>query len=242
MKKKTAAIVLAGGRGTRTGRNVPKQYINVGGYPLLYYSLKTISDSFIDEIILVCGEADRDHCMNDIVEKYHFTKVKSVVVGGRERYHSVYNGLTTLRCIAEGDSTDPCGIVFIHDGARPFVSEQILTRAYEAAEEFGAAVVAMPARDTVKLADDNGFAIETLDRNSLWLMQTPQAFDFYDIYDAYSKLIAREAEFLEKGVKVTDDAMVLELFSDKKIKLVEGDARNFKVTTEEDLDLVGRYL
>ncbi len=242
MEKKTAAIVLAGGRGTRVGRNVPKQYISVGGYPLIYYSLKAISDSFIDEIVLVCIEDDRDYCMTQIVEKYGFTKVKSIVAGGKERYHSVYNGLTALRCIAEGYNTDPCEIVFIHDGARPFVSEEILLRAYEAADKYRAAVVAVPARDTVKLADDDGFAIETLDRNSLWLMQTPQVFDFYEIYDAYSKLISREAELIEKGVRVTDDAKVLELFSDFKIKLVEGDVRNFKVTTEEDLDIAGRYL
>lgn len=242
MRKKTAAIVLAGGKGTRVGRNVPKQYINVGGFPLIYYSLKTINDSFIDEIILVCAEADRQYCMENIVEKYGFTKVKSIVAGGKERYHSVYNALTALRCIAEGDSSDPCEIVFIHDGARPFVSNDILERAYDEAEKSGAAVVAIPARDTVKLADDDGFATETLDRERIWLMQTPQVFDFYEIYDAYSKLIEKEQEILENHSFVADDAMVLELFSDRKVKLVEGDVRNFKVTTEDDLELAGRYM
>ncbi len=242
MRKKTAAIVLAGGKGTRVGRNVPKQYINVGGYPLIYYSLKAINDSFIDEIILVCGEDDREYCSTEIVEKYGFTKVKSIAAGGRERYHSVYNGLTSLRCVAEGEGNDPCDIVFIHDGARPFVNEQILERAYEAAEKYRAAVVAVPAKDTVKLADGDGFAVETLDRNRLWLMQTPQAFDFYEIYDAYSRLISEEEEILNKGITVTDDAMVLELFSDLRVKLVDGDVRNFKVTTEEDLELVGHFL
>ena len=99
--KKTAAIILAAGRGTGMGADKPKQFIEIGGYPLVYYSLKAFSDSFVDDIVLVCGEEDKEYCTTQIVEKYGFSKVKSIVSGGRERYHSVYNGLTALRCIAE---------------------------------------------------------------------------------------------------------------------------------------------
>ncbi|MBO4267036.1 MAG: 2-C-methyl-D-erythritol 4-phosphate cytidylyltransferase [Lachnospiraceae bacterium] len=240
--KKTAAIILAAGRGTRMGTDKPKQFIEIGGYPLVYYSLKAFSDSFVDDIVLVCGEEDREYCTTEIVEKYGFSKVKSIVSGGRERYHSVFKGLTALRCIAEGDCSDPCEIVFIHDGARPFVTEDIIKRSYDAAEAGYANVVAVPAKDTVKVSDDDGFVDRTLRRDHIWLMQTPQTFDFYEIYEAYGKLIGSEAELLERGVMITDDAMVLEYFTDHRIKLVMGDYRNIKITTPEDLSLAEKEL
>ena len=240
--RKTAAIVLAGGKGTRLGANVPKQYIDIGGYPLIYYSLKAFQESVVNDIVLVCGESDREYCASEIVEKYGFSKVKCVAAGGEERYDSVYNGLKALRCVWEGDKSEPCDIVFIHDGARPFINEDLIIRSLEAAAENHAAVVAVPAKDTVKLADEKGFAAETMPREKVWQMQTPQVFDFYEIYDAYSKLDASKDEVAQKGIKVTDDAMVLELFSDRKVKLVMGDYRNIKVTTREDLLLAKMYL
>ena len=240
--RKTAAVVLAGGRGTRMESATRKQYMEIGGHPLIYYSLKAFDDSFVDEIVLVCNESEREYCTHEIVEKYGFSKVKSVVAGGAERYHSVHNGLVALRCIAEGEGSDPCDIVFIHDGARPFVNEDIINRAYECAVENHTAVVAVPAKDTVKLADPDGFAEETVRRDLVWQVQTPQVFDFYEIYHAYAKLIDTEKELLDKGVLVTDDAMVLELFSERRIKLVMGDYRNIKVTTPDDLVLADAFI
>jgi 2-C-methyl-D-erythritol 4-phosphate cytidylyltransferase len=240
--EKTAAIVLAGGRGTRMGVKTPKQYIKIGGHPLIYYSLKAFQDSFVDEIILVCPEEDREFCASEIVEKYGFSKVKSVAAGGEERYNSVYNGLNAVMCIAGGANCKPCDIVFIHDGARPFINSELITRSFDAACKNHAAVVAVPSKDTVKIADESGFAKETVPRESVWLMQTPQVFDYYDIYDAYSKLIESEADLAKRGITVTDDAMVLELYSERKVKLVMGDYRNIKVTTPEDLILAESYL
>ncbi len=242
MEKRTAAIVLAGGRGTRMGSDIPKQFIMVDDKPLIYYSLKTFQDSFVDEIVLVCSENDVDYCTTEIVEKYGFSKVKVIVPGGPERYHSVYNGLKALRCIDEGDMRDPCGIVMIHDGARPLVTEDIIKHAYDAVCENQAAVVAVPASDTVKMADMEGFATETLRRDLVWMVQTPQAFDFYEIYEAYSKLIETESDLHERGISVTDDAMVLELFSDRRVKFVMGDQSNIKVTTPQDLELMRFYM
>ena len=242
MNRKTAAVVLAGGKGRRIGGDTPKQYLEIGGHPLLYYSLKTFSDSFVDEIYLVCGAGEEEYCSTEIVEKYGFSKVRSIVSGGRERYHSVYNGLRAIRCTCEGGNSDPCEIVFIHDGARPFVTEEIILRAYNAAVENRAAAVAYPASDTVKMSDDAGFVAETLRRDHIWLMQTPQAFDFYEIYDAYSRLIESEPDILDRGVLITDDAMVLELFSERKVKLVMGDGRNIKVTNPDDLKIAGLYI
>lgn len=235
MKKRTAAIVLAGGRGERMGTGIPKQYMMIGDYPLIYYSLKAFSDSFVDEIVLVCSEGDEDYCTNEIVERYGFSKVKTITAGGRERYHSVYNGLKALRCVAEGDMREPCDIVFIHDGARPFITEDILSRTYDAVESDHAAIVAMPAKDTVKMSDTDGFITETVRRDLVWLAQTPQAFEFYEIYDCYSKLMESESSLAERGILITDDAMVLELFSDTRVKIVPGSDRNLKVTTPEDL-------
>ena len=242
MAKRTAAIVLAGGKGTRMGSDTPKQFMQVEGHPLIYYSLKAFENSFVDEIVLVCSKEDVERCTTEIVEKYAFSKVKGVVAGGTERYHSVYNGMKALRCIYEGDNRNPADIVMIHDGARPLVSQDIINRVYEAAELYHAAVAAVPAKDTVKMADTEGFATETLRRDLVWLMQTPQAFDFYEIYEAYSRLIDSEADLAEKGIKVTDDAMVLELFSERRVKFVEGDQSNIKVTTPDDLHLLRYYM
>ena len=241
-RKKTAAVILAGGKGTRMGGSTLKQYIEIDGYPLIYYSLKAFSESFVDDIVLVCGEGEELYCSNEIVDKYGFTKVRNIVTGGRERYHSVYNALKALRCMAEGDNLEPDEVVFIHDGARPLVDGDVITRAYDAAVSNHAAAVAVPSKDTVKTVDADCFAVETIRRDLVWLMQTPQVFDFYKIYDAYCKLIEQEQQLLERGVLVTDDAMVLELFSDTRVKLVKGDYCNIKVTTPEDIELVKYYL
>ncbi len=238
MDRKTVAIILAAGKGTRMGGDTFKQYMQIGSYPMIYYSLKAFSDSFVDEIVLVCGEGEEDYCSQEIVERYGFSKVKNIVTGGEERYHSVYNGLRALRCMAEGDGAEPCDIVFIHDGARPLITEEILMRAYESVCEDHAVVVAVPAKDTIKLSDADGFCEETVRRDRAWLMQTPQVFDFYEIYDAYGKLMESEEEIVKKGIPVTDDAMVLELFSDRKVRFVMGDYRNIKITTPEDLIIV----
>ena len=242
MNRKTAAVVLAGGKGRRIGGDTPKQYLEIGGHPLLYYSLKTFSDSFVDEIYLVCGAGEEEYCREKIVEKYGFYKVRGIVKGGSERYHSVQNGLEAIRSAHEADNSGPCDIVFIHDGARPFVSDDIIMRSYNAAIENRAAVVALPSSDTVKMSDEDNFATKTLRRDLVWLMQTPQTFDFNDIYEAYSRLVESEADLLDKGVLITDDAMVLELFSDRRVKLVMGDRRNIKVTVPEDLELAEFYL
>ena len=242
MEKRTAAIVLAGGRGTRMGSDVPKQYMDVDGYPLIWYSLKAFEDSSVDEIVLVCPQGDEENCSTNIVEKYGFSKVKGIVPGGLERYHSVYNALKSLRCIAEGDMREPCEIVFIHDGARPMIDGDTIKRAYDAAVCDHAAIVAVPANDTVKMADTAGFATETLRRDLVWLVQTPQVFDFYEIYEAYGRLMESEDELRKKGILITDDAMVLELFSDRRVRVVEGDRKNIKVTGPDAIETVKHFL
>jgi len=232
-KYKTAAIVLAGGKGSRMGSDIPKQYMKVCGYPIIYYSLKVFQDSFVDEIILVCGEGDEEYCRKEIVEAYGFNKVTAIVAGGAQRYHSVANG---LRAIGE------CDIVFIHDGARPFITEEILDRAFADTISCKATVVAVPAKDTVKIADDEGCSEYTPNRNTVWLVQTPQTFDFTQIRDAYEKCITEEETLKEKGISITDDAMVMEQFGSSKVKFVMGSYKNIKITTPEDMLVAKVYL
>ena len=233
-KKHTcAAIVLAAGRGTRMHSDIPKQYLLIREKPVLYYSLKTFQDSFIDRMILVTSESDVEYCRQNIVEKYGFDKVTQVVAGGRERYHSVYEGIK-----AAGD----CDYIFIHDGARPFVTEEMLERAKACVCEFDACVVGMPVKDTIKIADENGFAASTPRRDLVWMVQTPQVFSYSLIKDSYSALIKEEAKILQQGIRITDDAMVVETFSDKKVKLVEGSYENIKITTPEDLNVAESFL
>lgn len=236
-KVTTIAIVLAAGRGKRMKSETAKQYLLLGGKPMLYYSLKTFQESRLDHIILVTSPEDHEYVRREIVEKYDFSKVKGIVAGGKERYHSVYNGLQQAKKYAAGQS-----YVFIHDGARPFVTEEILERAFDAVKEHDACVVGMPVKDTIKIADKSGFAVNTPNRSLVWLIQTPQIFEFSLIVQAYEELIAKEEELFKAGIQVTDDACVVELFTDQRVKLVEGTYENIKITTPEDLKVAEQFL
>lgn len=220
--KKTTAIVLAAGKGSRMQSDIPKQYMELKGYPVLYYSLKTFEDSFVDEIILVCGETDISFCQKDIVEKYQLYKVKKIVAGGKERYQSVQKGIQAI------ENSD---YVYIHDGARPFLTQDILTRVQERVEKCNACVVGMPVKDTIKIADGEGNIKDTPDRNYVWQIQTPQVFSYDLIKTAYEKL----ASFPETNV--TDDAMVVEKMLHYPVQLVMGSYENIKITTPEDMKI-----
>lgn len=224
MQKETCtAIVLAAGQGKRMGTNVQKQYLEIDGKPVLYYSLYAFEQSpIIDEIILVVGEGQAEYCHNEIVVKYGIHKVKKIVQGGAERYHSVWNGLQEV---------DGEGYVFIHDGARPFITEEILNRAYKDVQKCKACVVGMPVKDTIKLADQDGFVDETPERSLLWLIQTPQVFASSLVKEAYALLME------QNHIQVTDDAMVVEQMLGHKVKLTVGSYENIKITTPEDLDI-----
>lgn len=222
-KKKCTAIVLAAGQGKRMGTKVQKQYLEISGKPVLYYSLHAFEQlPIIDEIILVVGENQAEYCQNEIISKYGMNKVKKIVQGGAERYHSVWNGLQEV----EGD-----GYVFIHDGARPFINEEILNRAYKDVENCKACVIGMPVKDTIKLADSEGFVDETPERSLVWLIQTPQVFECSLVKKAYALLMEQE------NIQVTDDAMVVEQMLGHKVKLTRGSYENIKITTPEDLDI-----
>lgn len=230
---KTTAIVLAGGRGKRMNSAVPKQFLTIQDKPILYYSLKAFEDSFIDSIVLVASEDDKEYCKKEIIEKYHFHKVEQIVSGGKERYHSVLNGIK-----AAGE----CDYIFIHDGARPFVALDMLQRLYDCVKQTNACVAGMPVKDTIKIADENGYIASTPKRDLVWMIQTPQVFSYDLIKEAYLLLEKNEYSLLERGISITDDAMVVETLLGEKVKLVEGSYRNIKITTPEDMGVAEGFL
>ena len=239
---KRTAIVLSAGSGKRMNSDTKKQYLLIKDKPIIYYSLNVFQQSsIIDEIILVASADDIDFVRDEIVEKYGFTKVINIVAGGRERYNSVYNG---LKCC--GDSE----YVFIHDGARPFITEEILSRAMNVLKECGSAVVGMPVKDTIKIVNDNLEVTDTPNRKTVWQVQTPQCFRADIAISAYERLIYEEESgaLKTRGIQVTDDAMVVETFykSDSEalggVKLVEGSYENIKITTPEDLKIAEVFI
>nr|WP_296040729.1 2-C-methyl-D-erythritol 4-phosphate cytidylyltransferase [uncultured Blautia sp.] len=228
MEMKNTAIVLAAGQGKRMHTKIQKQFLEIKGYPVLYYSLRCFQDSpLIEDIILVTGEESVLYCQKEIVGKYGFTKVTKVISGGKERYDSVYQGL--LAC----ENSD---YVLIHDGARPFITEEILERGLTGAEETGACAVGMPSKDTVKIADESGYIAETPDRSKVWMIQTPQIFQYALIRSAHESIRTREMS------NVTDDAMVVEQETGIKVRLAEGSYQNIKITTPEDLGVAELFL
>ncbi len=232
-KTYTTAIILAAGQGKRMQSKVHKQYLLIQDKPVLYYALQAFEDSFINDIILVVGKGEEEYCRKEMIEKYGFTKVRTIVEGGKERYHSVAYGIRAIQW-----RTD---YIFIHDGARPFVNEEILLRAYEQVKKSKACVVGMPVKDTVKIADSAGFVESTPNRARVWQIQTPQVFEAELIQKAYERLLAEEVQLLAKGVSITDDAMVVEYFTKLPVKLVEGSYQNIKITTPEDLEIAGVF-
>ncbi len=222
------AIVLAAGKGSRMKTKTAKQFLNICGKPLIYYALKTFQESSVDEIVLVTGEEDISYCKTYIIEENHFIKVKKIVAGGENRFDSVYNGIK-----AADEKSD---IIMIHDGARPFVSCEIIEKCIEETKKYKACTVAVPVKDTIKVVDKDMMGINTPDRSRLYQIQTPQTFERKLIEDAYAKMY-------ESGDKdITDDTMIVERYAGKTVKVLEGSYKNIKVTTKEDLLIAECFL
>ncbi len=222
---KFTAIVLSGGTGKRMQSDIPKQYLILKDKPVLAHSLLAFEESKVDDIVIVCGAGDEEFIRKEFVLKYGLSKVSAICAGGAERYDSVYNG---LKACPDSD------YVLIHDGARPYLSVEVIQRNIDEVIKYDAVVTAVQSLDTVKIADDEGFVTSTPDRKNVYLMQTPQTFKYELAFDCYDKYINET----KKGtsVKATDDAQVVEMFSDIKVKLIEGDYSNIKITVPKDLD------
>ena len=214
------AVVPAGGTGTRMGGTVPKQFLELNGKPILYYTLKTLQDcGIISELILVVPEKEYDNACTDWLGKPEI--VTKVVVGGEKRQDSVYNGFCKLSQQTE--------IVLVHDGVRPVLSHQMIQESVDAAREYGAAITAIPVNDTIKKVDDSGLVSQTVDREGLWRVQTPQVFRYELLQEAFKK--ANSEKFYG-----TDEGTLIEHLG-KPVKVVEGSEQNIKITRPEDLRL-----
>lgn len=221
---KITAIVLAAGQGKRMNSPVAKQFLTLKEKPVLYYSLKAFEESLVDDIILVTGEGQVEYCLENIVKRYQFHKLIKVIEGGRERYDSVYKALTSM---------EKSDYVLIHDGARPFITKELIEKTVQETEKKKACILGTPVKETIKIVDQNGNILSTPDRNTLWSAQTPQAFEFSSILKAYQMLY--EEDDINIRNRITDDAMVYETYLKKPVKMILGDYNNLKLTTPEDL-------
>ena len=226
---KSFALIPAAGMGKRMGASINKQYLQLAGMPIVARTISVFENApFIDGIFLVTPADEIPYCREHVVEAHGFRKVLEIVPGGRERQNSVMNGLLALqRQAGEHD------VVLIHDGVRPLISRELLRESIEVARGCDGALVAVPAKDSIKTVRD-GLVIDTPDRDTLWQAQTPQSFRFGVIFAAH-----RAAE--QEGFMGTDDASLVERRGGA-IRIVRGDYRNIKITTPEDIVLAEAFL
>lgn len=225
---KVTALIPAAGMGKRMAAGINKQYLDLGGRPVLAHTLDLFENApFVDDVIVIVPEDEIEYCRESVIVKFGFKKVRQVVAGGKERQQSVFNGLKAA------DDLDADDVVIIHDGVRPFVPLEAVRKSVETARSSDGAVVAVPVKDTVKIAFE-GVVVETPDRGNIWLAQTPQTFRYGIIREAYEK-----AE--KEGFAGTDDASLMER-TGKKVRIVMGDYRNIKLTTPEDMLLAEAFL
>ncbi len=225
---RVAALIPAAGMGKRMAAGINKQYLKLGGKPILAHTLTVFEKApFVDDIIVIVPEDEIAYCRASVVDSYGFTKVRRIVAGGRERQQSVFNGLKAVKELRDDD------MVIIHDGVRPFVPLEAVQRSIEVARLHDGALVAVPVKDTVKITAE-GVVVDTPARENIWLAQTPQTFRYGIIRDAYER-----AEF--DGFLGTDDASLVERLG-KQVHIVMGDYRNIKITTPEDMLLAEAFL
>lgn len=218
---KVIAIIVAAGEGKRIGGERSKQFVEIAGKPILYYTLDRFeSCNLIDEIVLVLPQKDLDYAAGEIVDRFGFRKIRRIVAGGRERQDSVYCGLKAI--------TDTPEIVVIHDGVRPFVNSSKIEASIATCRRAGAVILAIPARCTIK-EGKNGYVVKTIERDRLWEVQTPQTFKYEIILAAYQQAFS-------EGFYATDDSALVERLG-YKVKILPGEGKNIKITSPEDLEL-----
>ncbi len=223
---KTIALITAAGKGQRMESSIPKQYLSLGGKPILAQTLQVFEECpAVDGIYVIVPQDQLDRVQKDIVEKYQFNKVLKLVRGGKMRQQSVWNGLRAIR--------SECSIVVVHDGVRPLIARRLIEKSIEEAKKHGAAVVGVPARDTVKRVT-RGKKVQTLPREEIWLAQTPQSFQFPLLMKAFQKA-------QQEDIWGTDDSFLVERLG-HPITMVEGDYSNIKITTPEDLSMAENFL
>ena len=222
MNSRVCTLIPAAGKGSRMARSVKKPYLKLAKKPILAHTIQRFEkNTAVDAICVIVDEADFNECRKNVLEPYPFTKVQELVAGGETRQRSVYNGLRAL-------STD-VDFVIVHDGVRPFVKDETIFACLAAADECGAAAAAVPVKDTIKIADANGFIVETPAREQLWTVQTPQVFRKSLLEEAHQTAQKRQ-------ITGTDDAALVEQLG-FPVKLVESSYTNLKITTPVDLQV-----
>jgi 2-C-methyl-D-erythritol 4-phosphate cytidylyltransferase len=217
---KTVAIIPSAGKGKRMKKEVSKPYLLLADKPILAHTLSPFEESsLVHEVIVTVSPGEIEYCRREVIEAFHLTKVSWVLAGGKERQDSIWEGLKKV--------PSDCGIVIIHDGARPLVTRRLIESSIEAAQRYGAVVTAIPLKDTVKLVSREREVIETPVRHTLMTIQTPQAFRFDVIRKAYEKAY-------RDGFYGTDDSSLVERIG-IKVRVIPGTYENLKITTPEDL-------
>ena len=215
------AVIVAGGAGVRMGSPKPKQYLPIGGVPIIRWTVTAFQSSpVVDHIVVVVPAADRGMVEDEILDRGCAGKLRDVVAGGATRQDSTAAGVSEV-----GDAE--C-VILVHDGVRPFTNQDAITAAAETAAESGAALVAMPITDTVKRVGEDGVVTETVPRTGLWAAQTPQAFRAEILREALDK--AKQSSFVG-----TDESQLVER-AGYSVRVVQGDCTNIKITTPEDLE------
>lgn len=220
--KNVAAIILVAGNSTRFGKNTNKNLELVKGKSVLSYSLTAFDENkYIDNIIVTVKEQEIQE-IKKIIEEENIKKEVNIVIGGNSRQESVYNSI----------SKTGADIVIIHDGARPAIKQRYISECIESMEKFKGATVGVKSKDTIKIADDNNVIVSTTKRSNTWIIQTPQCFDRSTLLEMHEKF---------KNEEVTDDCMLLEK-DNYKVKIIEGDYTNIKVTTAEDINIIKEFI
>lgn len=219
---KVVALIPAAGSGTRMQAKEKKPYLTLGNKPILVHALSQVEQcSLIDEIVLIVSKNEIDYAENSIVRTFKFKKISRIVAGGLKRQDSVWEGLKILG--------NDCELVMVHDGVRPFVSQEMLEKSVRETKNCGATVAAVPVKDTIKIVSQQAEVLETMDRSRVWAIQTPQTFTQDILKRAYEKAF-------NDGFYGTDDASLVERLG-IKVKIIPGSYDNIKITTPEDLAL-----
>ena len=227
MRSQVCTLIPAAGKGHRMQSSVKKPYLKLGQKPILAHTIQRFEEnSAVDAIFLIVDEMDFNDCYAKVLDPYPFTKVQAPIAGGETRQASVQNGIRALSADVD--------FVIVHDGVRPFVTDEIIFACLTAADEYGAAVAAVPVKDTIKVANKDAFVLETPERERLWAVQTPQVF---------RKSLLEEAHQIaqQRQLTATDDAALVEQLG-FPVKLVHGSYANLKITTQVDLQIAGVLL
>lgn len=228
------AVILFGGNGSRMHSKVKKQYLELCGEKIMVHTVRAFEQNpNIDHIVVVVPKGETAEAFY-ICSQNGFKKISSIAEGGKERFISAYNGVMK--------APEDTQYVLIHDGTRPLVSQELINRCCKYAPITNACILAVPAKDTIKKADPDGYVLETPERKTLWSVQTPQTFSVSLLKEAYKELYKTLKNYGMDAARITDDSVIVENMTDTKVRIIKGDELNIKITTPPDMILAEAIL